>query len=69
MAGVNCIRCCVCRERMRPGETYYDADGRIFCPDCAEIYKHSHYPQMSYEEFRRLHEHTVSVTDGILATA
>lgn len=68
MAGMS-IRCAVCRERMRPGETYYEVDSRRFCPDCAEIYKQSHYPEMTYEQFRRLHEYTVQFNERISATA
>ena len=63
------VRCMVCRERMRPGENYYQVDGRCFCPDCAEVYNKSHYPEMRVEEFRREYEHIVPAAGGIPATA
>lgn len=55
------VRCMVCRERMRPGESYYQVDDRCFCPDCAEVYNKSHYPEMRVEEFRREYEQKVQL--------
>ena len=61
------VRCKVCRQTMRPGRSYYEVDSRKLCPECAEVYWQSHYPEMRVEEFRRAYEYTVPTSDGVYA--
>lgn len=61
----NYERCMVCREKFGEGDYDYHVDGRVLCPDCAEVYKNSHYPWLREEEFRKRYGNFVRIEGGL----